>query len=219
MDQENGDLEIYKYIMEHERYIETRSFASLGNFLTANAFMLAAWATLLNHRKTVGDSFGGLDLVLVLMSALGFLSGCGWGLLGARNWEHALRLAAESTRLGKRIEPKPGEGGKSLFWTFRTAQRPVEDAWWGKFKFSSHSFLASKIPLGVASIHLALFVYIAWGRVFPWSPEPNWWLPGALGFVGLGWLVHLCSWCNERSDAAFNELKRAHAELGENGQR
>src|SRR4051812_48609956 len=93
----DGKLEDqYKAMLEHCRHLENRSFTTLGNFLTASAFIFAAWATIY-ARASEQQSFAAVDVFLSVVALVGYVFGITWALLGARNWGVVRRVLAHMT--------------------------------------------------------------------------------------------------------------------------
>src|SRR2546426_8970333 len=160
MDDSQRDL--YLRVLEHEQRIETRAFTTLGNFLTANAFVFAAWAAFYSSKDT-GPSFGGVDWVLTFLAISGYLGGLAWAMLGARNWEYVRRAVGQLIRLGGKLEDER----KNVYQVLRNLEVDVHRAWEGKWKLgrlSYHQTVISGTPLVVALLYVAMLGMLLDGR-------------------------------------------------------
>ncbi len=148
-------LELHHRTLEQERQMENRALTALGHFLTANAFMFAAWAAFYVVPKGGGWP---LDLVLGVIALVGFAWGIWWAHLGARNWGYARRLVAKMHEIGRDIG-----GGNNLYTILAGVERDTRGGAPGEvpkpqFSWTSHWTILSFTPLSVSTIYLALAV-------------------------------------------------------------
>jgi hypothetical protein len=198
---------LYLSLLEEERRIENRAFATLGNFLTANAFVFVAWA---NFYRLDGSGFGGIDWVLTLLAIAGYVGGLAWALLGARNWEYARRIVGELILVGGEYRP----GRESLYSTMRGVEEAVHASWKGKLKLgalSYHATILAGTPLVVALLYVAMLTTLLWVRqASPFGCAP-WFLPAAtvtIGLVLVGIVNVRCSGSIKAAEKAVEDARK-----------
>lgn len=203
-------LRMYLNVLEHERHIEYRAFTTLGNYLTGNAFMVAAWAAL--YAKDSRGDFGGIDWVLALISVAGYFGGVGWALLGARNWEYARRLVAELVKCGLGLERS---GDRSNLYLILSGVEGDVRARWKKdsmwISLSAHPTLLTWTPAAVALVYVTMLVILLSTRM-PVEYGPVGWFGG---LVAVAFLCAVLDWCKECRDAGEEEVKKALASESE----
>jgi hypothetical protein len=202
--------ERYANVLEHERHMETRAFTALGHFLTANAFMIVAWATL--HQRMDQDFGWVIDTVLFLIALVGYLWGMMWAQLGSRNWAYVRRLVAALHRAGAQIATPGGQA--SLYQVFAG----IEDAVHGAkprespgatFNFSSHPSVLTLTPLSVSLIYIGLWLLWAHGRGYISATYQ--YFPISLAVFAVLCVVYQWTLCWEQEDQAERLVKLARA--------
>lgn len=197
---------LYISLLHESNHIENRAFATLGNFLTANAFAFVAWATFYTDQS----EFGGIDWVLALLAIAGYLGGLAWALLGVRNWEYARRLVGELILVGGEYTP----GRESLYSTMRGLEEAVHASWRGKLKLGALSYHASVLsgtPLVVALLYAAMLATLLWVRhAEPFGCAPWFWPAAtmAIGLLFVGIAYSRCSGSIEAAEKAVEDAKK-----------
>jgi hypothetical protein len=201
----DGLLERYVQVLEHERHIENRTFTALGNYLTANAFIFAAWATF--YMKDPHPDFERIDWVLGLLSVLGYFGGVAWALLGTRNWDYARRLVAELVRIGDGLE---STGPRSnLYQIIRAVEEDVHARWGHRYSFSSHPSLLARTPLAVALVYLVMLNVLLLSRSPALYSALYWFWPTVVSAIAVLVLIAVHRWCCDCARAAEDQVRRA----------
>ena len=200
--------ERYWRVREAEQKLETRALTALGHFLTANAFMIVGWVTL--HQRVVNDDSWALDVVVVLIAAVGYFWGIMWARLGARNWEYARRLVAELHKAGKQIpESKWAENLYQILCRVEdeTQRRKPGEKQRPKFLFHSHASVLTLTPLSVSLIFVGLFVLWANGRGY--MRAEHLYVPVVAATIAVCFCLYQWRVCRKQEVEAFEAVERA----------
>jgi hypothetical protein len=189
MDEEQA-LELHSKILEQERQMENRALTALGHFLTANAFMFAAWAA---FYASLIDGGWPLDLVLGFIALVGYAWGIWWARLGTRNWGYARRLVAKMHEIGRDIGV-----GNNLYTILAGVERDTRGSAPGevpksKFSWTSHWTIVSFTPLSVSTIYLVLAVL--WMSRRHWDGELGYFASGAVIAAAVIFIVQAAAGC------------------------
>lgn len=200
--------ERYLKVLEHERHMETRAFTALGHFLTANAFMMVAWATL--HQRMDQDDGWVIDTVLVLLALVGYMWGVMWARIGSRNWAYARRLVAELHNVGASIPPQNGK--VNAYQVFAGVEDAVHgtrpsDAPGATFILSSHPSVLTLTPLSVSLVYVGLWLLWADGRGH--LSVPFKYYPLAIAGFAILWGVYQWTKCWKQEDQAERLVTQA----------
>jgi hypothetical protein len=199
--------QLFEELLDEHRHLENRAFATLGNFLMANAFLFVAWATFYGVEKGVG--FRAIDIVLVALAIAGYIGGLAWALLGARNWEYCRRIWGELIRVGGPYR----KDYENVYQVIRGLEESVHTAWNNKLKLgplSYHATIISGTPLIVALLYAVMLVVLLWIRqasLFGCDPLV---LPVIAAVFGLLIAAVACKRCCESSrnaDRAVDDAK------------
>lgn len=203
---------MYLEVLHHEQRIETRAFATLGNFLVANAFVFATWATFFGRNR---PGFDGIDFLLICLAVAGYVGGNAWAMLGARNWEYVRRMVAQLILIGGKHVAGSEE---DVYQVLRGVEVSVHNAWKNKWKWGALSFhdtVLSGTPLVVALVYVLMLAVLLWEerlQVCSWE-VPLWSiLAFAIGVVGL---VVTFARCRRSKKDARCAVRKARKDVGE----
>lgn len=206
----NNQPDTYRDLLEHERHLENRAFASLGNFLTANAFVFVAWVTLYKE----GSDFRSSDWILLAIAIAGYLGSLAWSLIGARNWEYCRRTVGELIHIGGEYQSGKRE---NLYQVVRGLEETVHSTWNGRLKFGPmdlgrlgyHPTIIGGTPLMVALLYLVMLVVLLSERKLSAFGCAHWVLPTVVGTIGLIFLCLVFWACHESRKAADDAVEGA----------